>query len=183
MQHTETSILKDGRTLILRNGSPADAAIALDIFQQTHAETDNLLTYPEENSFTVADEAEFLRETEENEQMMELLAFVDGKLVGSAGICPVGRKTKIRHRGEFGISILREFWGLGIGRHLTQACIECAKKAGFLQLELDVIRENAPAIALYTSVGFTEYGSNPRGFRTRDGEFQELVHMRLELDK
>ena len=42
--------------------------------------------------------------------------------------------------------------------------------------------DNVPALTLYKSVGFQEYGRNPRGFRTRDGRWQELVLMRLELD-
>lgn len=40
------------------------------------------------------------------------------------------------HRAEFGISIAKEFWGLGIGQALTAACIDCARKAGYAQLEL-----------------------------------------------
>ena len=42
--------------------------------------------------------------------------------------------------------------------------------------------ENKNAIALYESVGFVEYGRNPRGFRSRRTGWQELVLMRLELD-
>ena len=45
-------------------------------------------------------------------------------------------------------------WGLGIGRALTEACIECAKAAGFSQLELDVVAANTAALRLYESVGF-----------------------------
>ena len=58
---------------------------------------------------------------------------------------------------------------------------ECAKQAGYLQIELEVVAENASAVRLYESVGFQEYGRNPRGFRARSG-WQTLVLMRLELD-
>ena len=81
-----------------------------------------------------------------------------------------------------GISILREYWGQGIGAALTGACIDCAKKAGFRQLELEVVGENETAVRLYKKYGFVEYGRNPRGFLTRDGRWQELVLMRLELE-
>ena len=86
----------------------------------------------------------------------------------------------VRHRAEFGISVLRDYWGLGIGRALMRACIQCARNAGCLQLELDVVTENERAVALYKSEGFVEYGRNPRGFRSRRG-WQELTLMRLEL--
>lgn len=48
----------------------------------------------------------------------------------------------VRHRAEFGISIAQEYWGLGIGRALMDACIECARKAGYVQLELNVVANN-----------------------------------------
>ena len=64
---------------------------------------------------------------------------------------------------------------------MTLACIACAKEAGYAQLELEAVAENAAALALYRSVGFVEYGRNPRGFRSRLTGWQELVLMRLEL--
>ena len=104
------------------------------------------------------------------------------QLIGSAGNNMIHDRDKTRHRAGFGISIVKEYWGLGIGRALTESCIECAKKAGFLQLELDVVADNTTAIELYKRCGFVEFGRNPRGFKTREGNWQEVVLMRLELD-
>ena len=103
-------------------------------------------------------------------------------MVGSAGIGRIGGKEKVRHRAEFGISVDKAWWGLGIGRALTQACIECAKAAGYAQLELEVVADNRRAVALYESEGFAEYGRNPKGFLSRFTGWQELVLMRRELD-
>jgi len=66
---------------------------------------------------------------------------------------------------------------------LTEACMECAKSAGYVQVELKAVAENKNALALYKSAGFVEYGRNPKGFRSRMSDWQELVLMRLELDK
>ena len=71
--------------------------------------------------------------------------------------------------------------GLGLGRALTEACIQCAKEAGYEQLELTVVAENERAIALYRKAGFVEFGRNPRGFRSRTSGYQEIVHMLLAL--
>ena len=100
-----------------------------------------------------------------------------------AGIGCVDRKEKTRHHAEFGICVDKTHWGLGVGRALTGACIECARIAGYVQLELMAVAENKAALALYRSVGFVEYGRNPKGFRSRTTGWQELVLMRLELDK
>ena len=84
-----------------------------------------------------------MKAREESENEIEICAFVDGKLAGTAGIEAIGSKEKIRHRAELGMAIEREYWGRGIGKALMLACIECAKKAGYLQLELDVVADNA----------------------------------------
>ena len=59
--------------------------------------------------------------------------------------------------------------------------IECAKDAGYTQLELNVVAENERAVSLYKKMGFVEYGRNPRGFNSRVSGYQEVVYMLLEL--
>ena len=108
----------------------------------THEQTDFLLTYPEEHRYTAQQEADFLQEKAQSADEIELLAELDGVIAGCAGIGCVGRKEKIRHRAEFGISVDKAYWGLGIGRALTEACIECAGAAGYVQLELEAVAEN-----------------------------------------
>lgn len=167
---------------MLRNAREADAELVHDNFQQTHGETDFLLTYPDENSFNIEQEKAILLEKENSRNEIELCAFVGEYLVGGAGIEKVGSKDKVKHRAEAGISIAKAYWNKGIGRALMEACIECARQAGYLQLELEVVSTNVGAIGLYKSVGFLEYGRNPRGFRSRSQGWQEIVLMQLELD-
>ena len=182
MEYNNSVTLKDGRACTLRNGTALDGQALLDEFNLTHEQTDFLLTYPGEHSYTAEQEAAFLQEKTDSADEIELLAELDGEVVGCAGINCVGRKEKIRHRAEFGISVDKAYWGLGIGRALTEACIECAKKAGYIQLELEVVAENRSAIGLYESAGFVEYGRNPKGFLSRFTGWQEVVLMRLDMD-
>jgi len=181
MIYSEKITLKDGRICVLRNGTEKDGKAVFEIFLRTHEQTDYLLSYPEENSFDADQEAAFLQKKTESPDAVEIVAEIDGAIIGTAGIEPVGTKEKIRHRADFGISVDKSCWGLGIGRALTKACIRCAEKAGYTQLELEAVAENKRAISLYQSEGFTEYGRNPRGFRSRLTGWQELVLMRLEL--
>ena len=181
MNYHKMITLKDGRTCVLRNGTAEDGQALLDIFNLTHAQTDFLLTYPEESTHTAPQEAEYLAQKTQSADEIEILAELDGTVIGSAGIGCVDRKEKTRHRAEFGISVDKAHWGVGVGRALTGACIECARAAGYVQLELTAVAENKAALALYQSVGFVEYGRNPKGFRSRTTGWQELVLMRLEL--
>lgn len=182
MEYSKTIRLKDGRACVIRNATARDGFAVYDNFILTHEQTDFLLSYPEENSMTAEQEAQFLQKKTESEREIELAAEIDGQIVGTAGIEQVGAKEKVRHRAEFGISVDQKYWGLGVGRALMEGCIACAKKAGYAQLELNAVAENQRAIKLYESAGFVEFGRNPRGFRSRLTGWQELVYMRLELD-
>ena len=183
MEYNKAIKLKDGRTCILRNGTVQDARAVLDNFILTHAQTDFLTSYPNEVSFTLEQEEEYLRKKSESADEVEILAEVDGRVAGTAGVDRIGAYEKVKHRAGFGISIDREFWGLGIGRALTEACIACAGVMGYAQLELEVVAENKRAVSLYRSEGFVEYGRNPKGFRSRSSGWQELLLMRRELDE
>lgn len=181
MKYNEKVILKNGTEALLRNGDEADGNAAFEVFNLTHEETDFLLSYPDENSYDPEQEGRFLQEKAESDDEIEIVAVIDGKIAGMAGIEAVGRKDKVKHRADFGISVLKEFWGLGLGRALAEACIRCAKEAGYEQLELNAVADNERAISLYKSLGFVEFGRNPKGFKSRLSGFQEVVYMRLEL--
>ena len=182
MKYNQKIILKSGKEAWLRNGDASDGNAVYEVFNLTHAETDYLLSYPDENSFDPEQEAKFLEAKTNSLNEIEIVALVDGKIVGTAGIEAVGTKYKVKHRADFGISVLREYWGLGLGKALTDACIQCARDAGYAQLELTAVAENNRALSLYQRVGFVEYGRNPKGFRSRLNGWQEIVLMRLDLE-
>lgn len=181
MRYAKTVLLADGQELLVRNAVASDARALRDIMQRTHAETDYLLSYPDEQSVDDEQEARSLEETERSCNEVELVTVVDGRIVGSAGVSAVRSRRKVAHRARFGISILKEHWGMGIGRMLMDASIDCARQAGYTQLELEVVADNERAVSLYRCAGFEEYGRNPRGYRSAAVGYQELVHMRLEL--
>ena len=174
MTYSRQIVLKNGNTALLRNAEPSDACAVLENFSLTHAETDYLLTYPDESTFDAEREACFLQRKAESANEIEIIAVADGRVVATAGVDAVGTRDKLRHRAEFGVSVLRAYWDLGLGRALTEACIQCAKEAGYEQLELTVVAENERAIALYRKAGFVEFGRNPRGFRSRTSGYQEM---------
>ncbi|MCR5355442.1 MAG: GNAT family N-acetyltransferase [Lachnospiraceae bacterium] len=181
MHYEEKITLKNGKEALIRNAVKEDGEAVLDIFNLTHEETDYLLSYPDENCFGLTQEEEYLDAKAQSENEVELLAIIDGKVVGMAGISAIGDKYKLKHRASFGISIVRDSWSIGIGKALSNACIKCAREAGYEQLELEAVGENENAIALYKSLGYEEFGRNPRGFKSRITGYQELIYMMLLL--
>lgn len=182
MKYSNTVILKNGKSLTIRNADSHDAESVLEIMKAVKGETEFLLSYPDEGPAVSLDREEaFLVNKMENPKEAELLAYLDGHLVGLVGLDAIGFREKLRHRAEAGVSVLKDYWGLGIGKALMVAIIDCARQAGFLQLELEVVSDNTRAIEMYKSLGFVSFGCNKKGFLTRHNGYQALEYMALEL--
>lgn len=173
--------LQNGQTCILKTASADDAADVLRNLRLTSQETDNMLRCADEITLTEEQERVYLAGVERSSDAILICAVVDGVLAGAAGFNPVGTAERCRHRAEFGISVQRKFWGMGIGTAALAAVVDAARQAGYEQLELDVVVSNRRAIALYQKFGFIKYGLHPGGFRYRDGHYEDLFLMLLPL--
>ncbi|GIU52913.1 GNAT family N-acetyltransferase [Shewanella sp. KT0246] len=81
-----------------------------------------------------------------------LVAFVDGEIVGGAGIAPFNNARDTCELRK--LFLLPQSRGLGLGNRLTQECLDFATKAGFKQCYLDTLTSMSAAIRLYEKVGF-----------------------------
>ena len=108
---------------------------------------------------------------------LALVAEVDGRVVGSAGLHPVGPQLRRRHAAMLGISVVPEAQGRGVGTALMQALCDYADRWGHvLRIELTVFADNARAIALYRRFGFEHEGVH-RAYALRDGAYVDAVAM------
>ena len=62
----------------------------VDNYDLTHAQTDYLLSCPGEKGFSVDEEAQFLREKTDSARELQLLAELDGAVVGNGAIVAAG---------------------------------------------------------------------------------------------
>jgi len=89
-------------------------------------------------------------------------------------------KRKIAHVAELGISVRKDYWGMGIGSRLMYECLREAKERAFKKIQLEVMVENNRAISLYKKFGFTEEGLKKRS--VFDGNtYSDLLLMGLWL--
>lgn len=106
-----------------------------------------------------------------------LVAERAGRVVGSAGLHPVGPSLRRRHAMVLGITVAPEAQGQGVGTALMQALCDYADRwAQVLRLELNVFADNTRAIALYRKFGFVLEGTH-RGYAMRDGRYVDSLSM------
>ncbi|GGV08947.1 hypothetical protein GCM10010275_56950 [Streptomyces litmocidini] len=86
------------------------------------------------------------------------LAYVGHRLVGLGYWVRYARPTHRPHADLEKVAVDATAQGLGIGRALTDSLIADARETGIEVLTLDVRGDNAGALRLYRSLGFTEYG-------------------------
>jgi ribosomal protein S18 acetylase RimI-like enzyme len=107
-------------------------------------------------------------------------AFLDGKLVGTAGFYREERQ-KQRHRGHvWGVYVTANARGQGIARQLMETLVERAREMeGVEQVQLSVTTTQTAAVRLYRALGFRSYGIEPRaqkiGERYVDSEIMVLL--------
>jgi ribosomal protein S18 acetylase RimI-like enzyme len=107
--------------------------------------------------------------------------FVDGALVGTAGLV-VSPKLKQRHKGHVvGVYVAAPWRRTGLARALTVRLIAEARANGLLVLTLSVTAGNEAARRLYLNAGFVPYGTEPASLMVGD-EVLDTEVMALFLD-
>lgn len=170
-----------GREVTLRSVQLTDAEAMLQYLRETTAETPYLLREPEEVTMTVLQEQAFLQNRINAPRDLMLVAECEDRLIGSCAMAEAGSFQRLRHRCNVSIALYREYCGAGIGRQMMQTVLQAAKELGYEQAELEVVAENAGAIALYESLGFQTYGRLPRNMKYPDGTYADALWMMKEL--
>jgi ribosomal protein S18 acetylase RimI-like enzyme len=102
------------------------------------------------------------------------------QVVGLVTVQP-GPYQRNKHVGHVSLAVRRSWWRRGIGRELMVGALAAAQGGGLLQkLSLQVHVGNAPACALYRSLGF-EIEGRLRGEARMHGAPHDLLCMGLWL--
>lgn len=95
-------------------------------------------------------------------------AFANDALAGMAGFVAAERQ-KERHKGTLvSVYVSPSLQGEGVGRALVKAVIDHAATQVMI-LQVTVSNNNAAAMALYRSLGFVRFGTEPKAVQGGDG--------------
>ena len=105
----ETIMLKNGKTCFLRSVEPEDAERMISYMKIMLGETPYLLRTPEEFDYSVEGEAEVLRRRRDDPRALMILAEIDGEIIATSDVMPMGAKSRTLHRATLGISVRQDY--------------------------------------------------------------------------
>jgi RimJ/RimL family protein N-acetyltransferase len=176
-----TLVLRDGRRVRIRRAEPDDAAAILDYLRRVGGETINLTFGAEGPGISEEEEREYLTRVGASDNSLAVVAVAGDEIVAALTF-DGGRRPRLRHAGEFGISVLQAYAGQGVGKALLEYLIAWAERSGVVRkINLKVRVDNAPAIRLYERMGWVREGLTTRDTLI-DGEFNDCLLMGREVD-
>lgn len=172
---------KIGRTIILRNAEASDSENLITYMKTTSAETPFLIREPDEFRMTLEQEEAFINERIDSERELMLIATINGEHIGNCSLMSIGVYRRYYHRCAIAIALYQKYCGAGIGKIMLETVLSVAKELGYEQAELEVVRDNDNAIALYRKLGFNEYGTFPDNMKFANGTYADAVWMMKKL--
>ncbi|WP_417451742.1 GNAT family N-acetyltransferase [Kordiimonas sp.] len=156
-------------TLQIRPARPSDAKALASYAKRTLASAEHLITKPQEyrysplrQRFAVARKCACPDET-------HFIAITRDGIIGSIE-CWTDHRSRVRHSTTFTMSVHEAYRGTGVGKKLLLHFINWVQNHPRLErIELHVHADNAAALALYQSVGFTLEGTRACAIRYEDG--------------
>lgn len=174
-------IMINNERIILRKGITSDSKSLIEYLNIIGGESDFLTFGADGYQKTIEQIESFIESTSKKDNTLFIVAEINGKVIGnlnfSAGLSP-----RITHIGEFGVSVLKNYWGNGIGEELIKYLIEWSKKSGIIRkINLRVRTDNQRGINLYKKLGFLQEGILTRDFLI-NGKFYDSMAMGLIID-
>lgn len=161
----------------IRSAVERDAKNLSELRLQIDGETENM---DREKGEAFIDQAGFEKiiETDTNHpRNLFLVAEADGKLVGYSR-CQGYELKRFAHKVEFGLGVLKDFWGYGIGKNLMKKTIAWADESGITKIVLyGVLETNEKAIEMYQRLGFEIEGLMKKDRILSDGKYYNTYMM------
>lgn len=168
---------RDGVHFVVRTGRPDDALACLALSRSVIREGRTSITTLDEFRYDEESEEALIARHAEDPDRLWLVAEAEGQVVGLLGM-ECGSRHRIRHRATLHISVAQGWRGRGVGTALMGCALDWATAHPHIEkVSLQVLADNAPAIALYRRFGFREEGRRPREVRRGPGDYVDDILM------
>lgn len=161
---------------ILRCPKEYDAIKLSELRVKIDGETEYLDRELGEGLLTPEEFKKIISEDSMEKKSLFLIAEVEGKIVGFSR-CIGNKLSRFKHKAEFGICILKDYWGYGIGKVLMENILLWADNHGIEKITLTVVETNTKAIQLYKKFGFVEEGLLIKDRIHKDGKYYNTLIM------
>ncbi len=166
-----------GETITIRSAQADDAARLLAHVRAAAVETPFFIIEAEEFNFSDEQERQWIQDHLDSPGKLALLAEAAGEVVGVLSF-ENGPYRRLAHRGNFGLSVRKEWRGRGIGTALLETLIAWAEANPLIEkIALAVFANNPRALHLYQRFGFVEEGRRPRELKLAPGQYTDDVLM------
>lgn len=173
--------LKNGNAIVIRKADKSDGEAMLEYIDEISRESDFLTFGQGEFNRTIDQEESFIDNISKQSNALFIIVELEGKIIGNLNFSG-GTRPRTAHTGEFGVSVLKEHWGQGIGTKLIDYLVEWCKESGIIRkINLRVRSDNYSAIHIYKKLGFKEEGIITRDFFI-DDRFYDSIFMGLIID-
>lgn len=153
---------KNGQEFTIRTAQPEDAARLLAYVRYISSEPELTVLEPDELPATEEKERQWIQDHLDHPGKIVLVAEASGTILGALSF-ENGAHRRTAHRGSFGIALVKEWRGQGVGMVLLEALLEWATANPIIEkVSLEVSPTNHGAIRLYKRLGFVEEGLRPR---------------------
>lgn len=166
----------NGMHYTVRSAVREDAAELSKIRLQIDGETENLDREQGEAFIDTLGFKRIIQEDTEKPRNLFLVAVVHNQIVGFSRCEGIDLK-RFSHKVEFGVCILEDFWGYGIGKNLLKESIHWADDNKIKKMTLNVLETNDKAITLYKKLGFEVEGVLKNDKRLADGRYYNTILM------
>lgn len=165
--------------LLIRPANKEDAQELLQLLNIVGGESDNLTYSDNELGFTVSQEEAFIEGHNQCNNSLLLVAVYKNNIIGTLNFAG-GNRPRIAHSGMFGMSVLKEYWGIGVGTCLVDYLLDWAEESDIIKkIELQVKVDNIRAIELYKKMGFTVEGRLRKSLKINEVYYDTLYMGRL----
>lgn len=166
-----TYLLKSGKKVIFRQLVPGDAERFLHIRSQVPQEFTIAMQYVGMKLPNIEETAKRFETQLADKAILNIGVFDSEEVIGYLNFrMPNPDHPWVQYLGQFGMMILKKYWGQGIGKKLLDLQEQHASSVGITRIEAMVRVKNDRGIKLYVNNGYKIEGTRRNAARI-DGEY------------